>query len=142
MHGYFRRRPDGDRETIDGVGSEGVEPAADDAEASLGDREPHAKASIFGRFGFIPEFCHLLQLVLKAIGCDLAGEMDFLFFGNFGLWGENIGEPLDDPADDLADARLGDVVFGGLGPGRAAGDVNGVIDFEIALCGREFLGDR
>jgi len=37
------------------------------------------------------------------------------------------------PIDDLADAGLGDVVQFGLGAGGAAGDVDGVVDLEVAF---------
>jgi len=107
--------------------------AADDAEAGLGGGETHAKAGVFVVLGHVPETICLLVLVLEAISRDLAGEMRFLLFGDFRLRRKDLAEPFDDAADDLADAGLGDFVEIGLGAGGAAGDVDGVVDGEVAF---------
>ena len=49
---------------------------------------------------------------------------------------QDLAKPFDDAADDLADAGLRDFVKIGLGAGAAAGDVDGVVDGEVALGGR------
>jgi hypothetical protein len=75
----------------------------------------------------------LLELALETVSRDLAGEMGFLLLGDFGLGWEDLAEPFGDTADDLADASLGDVVQVGLGASGTAGDVDGVVDLEVAF---------
>jgi hypothetical protein len=125
------------RGAFEGVGDEAVEEAADDAKAGLGGGEADAEVGVFGFAGFGPELGGFFELVAEAISRDLAGEVRFLLFGDVGLRRENLGEPLNDAADDLADARLGDFVLGGLGVGGSAGDVDGFVDLEVAFGGRE-----
>jgi hypothetical protein len=132
--------PGGDGEAFGGVGGEAVDETADGPEAGLGGGEADAEASVFDVLGHVPEGGHLLVLVLEAVSRDLAGQVDFLFLGDLGLGRDDLAEPLDDVADDLADAGLGDLPFVGLGVGGAAGDVDGVVDFEVALRWREFSG--
>ncbi len=98
--------PGGDGDSFDGVGSEAIEKAADGAEASLSGGDSHAKARVFRLPGHVPEGRHLLVLMLKAVGGDLTGQMRFLLLGDLGLRREDLAEPLDDAADNLADAGL------------------------------------
>lgn len=125
--------PGGDGETFDGVGGEAVEDAADDAEAGLGGGEAHAESGVFGFLRHVPAARGLLELALETVSRDLAGEMGFLLLGDFGLGWEDLAEPFGDTADDLADASVGDVVQVGLGAGGTAGDVDGVVDLEVAF---------
>ena len=67
--------------------------------------------------------------------------MYLLLPGDLGLRRQDLAEPLDDAADDLADAGLGDFVLLGLRPRRAADDVDGFVDFEVAFGGRELAGE-
>src|SRR5262245_56160930 len=78
--------------------------------------------------------------MLETVSRDLAGQVNFLLFGNFGLGRNDLAQPFNDAADDLADAGLGDFVLFGLGVGGAADDVDIVVDVEVAVGGREFAG--
>jgi hypothetical protein len=82
-------------------------------------------------------------LIAEAISRDFASQLGLAVPGNIGLGREDVGKPFDNPADDLTDAGLGDVVFGRLGVGRGAGDVDGFVNFEITLGGwkAEVAGD-
>jgi hypothetical protein len=109
--------PDGDGDSFDGVGGEAVDEAADDAEAGLSGGQADADSRVFDVLSHVPEGGHLLVLTLEAIGSDLAGEMRFLLLGDLGLGREDFAQPLDDAADDLADAGLGDFPLIGLAAG-------------------------
>src|SRR5207248_3053296 len=100
----------GDGEAFDGVGGPAGCDAADDAQTGLGGGQADANSRVFRVAGFLPEGRYFFQLMLKAVGSDLTSEIELLLFGDLGLWRKDLAQPLDDAADDLADAGLGDVV--------------------------------
>jgi len=71
--------------------------------------------------------------MLETISRDLAGEVGLLLFGHLRLRREDLAHPFGDAANDLADAGLGDLVEVGLRAGRTAGDVDGVVNLEVAF---------
>src|SRR5437773_10626705 len=70
--------PGGDGETIDGVGDQAGGDTGDDAEAGLSGGEADANSRVFRLSGFFPEGCYFFQLMLKAVGGDLASEIQLL----------------------------------------------------------------
>src|SRR6267142_1836535 len=127
--------PDGDGNSFNGVGSEAIEKAADHAKTGLSGGDSDANPPVFRLLGHVPERRHLLVLMLKAVGSDLAGQMRLLLPGDLGLRRQHFAQPLDNATDDLANAGLRDLVFVGLRPGLAAGDVDSLVDFEITFGG-------
>ena len=102
-------------------------------EAGLRRREADAEAGVFQLAGFVPKRRGFFELVLKPAGGDLPGQVYFLLAGDLGLRRQHFAQPLDDAANDLANAGLGNLVFCRLRPGRGIADMDGLVDFEIAL---------
>src|SRR5437899_2198596 len=78
--------------------------------------------------------------MLKAVGGDLAGQIELLLFDDLGLRWQDFAQPLDHAADDLADASLRYAVAVSQEPSGLVPDVDGFVDFEVAVGGREFAG--
>ena len=48
----------------------------------------------------------MFELMLEAVGSDLASEPRFIFLVDLGCFWQHLSYPFDDTADDLADACL------------------------------------
>ena len=92
--------------SVESVGDEGIDGAGDDGEFGLGQADANGEGGEAALFGGFPFSFGILVEVFKAISREMLGDAEIGGGGGFGLGGKGVGQPVDDAANDLADASL------------------------------------
>jgi len=114
--------------------------AGDGGEFGLGGHDADGEIGVFALVGGEPFLVGVAKEVFEAISRDVAGDEQLGFAGERGLGRKRFGEPIEDFADDLADAGLRDICLGGDLAGAGEFDHDAFIDEEIAGAGGEGNG--